>query len=360
MQGHPRSIAEERIMQYRQMGNTGVAVSEIAFGTGGNAGLMIKGTFEEQVRAAARAIELGINYFDESPDYGDGVSETNLGKVLKELGVRPLINTKVEVRNDNLDDIASHVERSVEQSLERLGVDWVDIVQIHNGPVAQRPELKGRQYNILWIEDYLRARGALEGLERIRRAGKTRFVGFICRGNDGAQVRQLIDTGQFQMINLVYNLVNPSAGRGPIPGYRPDSDFGDVIGYAREHGVGVAVYNPLGGGVLTDTILNDREPHQLAHVARRDTPWYQGNVKRARALSFLSRPGRTMAQAAKRFILDNPGVTTVLGGFSGLEHIEEAVPASGAPSLTAEEMARIEMVWRGNFGGVMTSTSRGA
>jgi aryl-alcohol dehydrogenase-like predicted oxidoreductase len=346
-------------MQYRTMGNTGVSVSEIAFGTGGNAGLMIQGTFEEQVRAAARAIELGINYFDESPDYGGGVSETNLGKVLKELGVRPLINTKVEVRNEDLDDIAGHVERSVDASLERLGVDSVDIVQIHNGPVATKPELKGRQYNILWIEDYLRPQGALEGLQRLQRAGKTRFIGFICRGNDGAQVRQLIDTGCFNLINLIYTLVNPSAGRTDIPGFRPQPDFGGVIDYAASHGVGVAVYSPLGSGVLTDTILNDHSAHRLAHVARRDSEAYQANVKRAKALGFLSRPGRTMAQAAKRFILDHPGVTTVLGGFSGLEHIEEAVPASGAPPLTAEEMARVEMIWRSNFGGIGVSAGRG-
>jgi Predicted oxidoreductases (related to aryl-alcohol dehydrogenases) len=100
------------------------------------------------LRAVSRAIELGINYFDESPDYGDGVSETNLGRVIRELGIRPIINTKVEIRAENLDDIAGHVERSVDASLKRLGVDWVDIVQIHNGPVASKPELPGKAYNI--------------------------------------------------------------------------------------------------------------------------------------------------------------------------------------------------------------------
>jgi len=339
-------------MQYRMLGNTGVSVSEIAFGTGGNAGLMIQGSFEEQVRAAARAIELGINYFDEAPDYGDGVSETNLGKVLKELGVRPLINTKVEVRNENLDDIAGHVERSVEASLRRLGVDWVDVVQIHNGPVANRPELTGRRYNILWIEDFLRPKGALEGLQRIQRAGKTRFIGFICRGNDGAQVRQLIDTGSFQMINVVYNLLNPSAGGREIPGFRPDANYGGVIDYAMAHGVGVAIYSPTAGGVLTDIAIEGRQPHPLSHEARRETAGFQNNIRRAEALSFLSRPGQTMVQAAKRFILSHPGVSTVLGGFSGLEHLEEGVPASGAGPLSPVEMARIEMVWRSSFGGI--------
>ena len=345
-------------MQYRSMGSTGLSISEIAFGCGGTAGLMVRGSFDEQVQAAARAIELGINYFDESPDYGDGISEENLGRVIRELGVRPIIDTKVEVRNENLDDIAGHVERSVDESLKRLGVDWVDIVQIHNGPVAAKPDLRGRAYNILWIEDYLRPNGALEGLQRVLRAGKTRYIGFICRGNDGRYVRELIDTGAFHMINLVYNLFNPSAAATPIPGLEPGADFGGVIDYAAAHGVGVAVYNPLAGGLLTDSALLGGEPHPLSGARRRESEAYLENVRRTKSLAFLSRPGRTMAQAAKRFILDHPGVTTVLGGFSGMEHLEEAVPASGAPSLTPQERVRIEMVWRANFGGLPAPAGR--
>src|SRR5574342_443266 len=115
-------------MKYRTVGTTGLSISEIGFGTGGTAGLMVNGSHEEQLSAVERAIELGINYFDESPDYGDGVSETNLGRILAELGLRPVLTTKVEVRNEDLNDIAGHVERSVEASLMRLGVDYVDIV----------------------------------------------------------------------------------------------------------------------------------------------------------------------------------------------------------------------------------------
>ena len=110
-----------------------------------------------------RAVELGINYFDNAPDYGNGVAEENLGRVLKELKLRPVITSKVEVRHENLVDIAGHVVRSTEESLERLGVDYVDILQIHNGPAPSLPPLAGRSYTQLWIEDYLRPGGALEG-----------------------------------------------------------------------------------------------------------------------------------------------------------------------------------------------------
>ena len=177
-------------MNYREVGGTGVRVSEIGFGCGGNAGLMVKGTPEQQRDAISRALEIGINYFDQAPDYGDGLSETNLGRVLKDLGAQPYITSKVEVRAENLDDIAGHIVRSVDQSLERLGMDHVDFLQLHNGPVIERPELSGRSYTHLWVEDYLRAGGALEGLQRVQRSGKARFIGFITRGNDYPAVRQ--------------------------------------------------------------------------------------------------------------------------------------------------------------------------
>ncbi|HTE84002.1 MAG TPA: aldo/keto reductase, partial [Dehalococcoidia bacterium] len=152
------------------------------------------------------------------------------------------------------------------------------------------------------------------------------------------------------LVNLVYNLLNPSAGRR-VPGLKSRADFGAVIDYAATHGVGVAVYNPLAGGLLTDTALTRQGPHPLSGGRSRSSEAYQASLGQAQALGFLSRPGRTMAQAATRFILDNPGVTTVLGGFSGLEHLEEAVPASGAAALSAEDMARVEMIWRANFDG---------
>ncbi len=187
-------------MEYRQVGNTELRVSEIGFGCGGNAGLMVRGSHEEQRRVVARAIELGINYFDNAPDYGNGVAEENLGRVLKELKLRPVITSKVEVRQVDLGDIAGHVVRSTEESLKRLGVDYLDILQIHNGPAPSPPRLEGRVYTQLWIEDYLRPGGALEGLQRVLRDGKARYLGFICRGNDGYQVRQLLDTNLFRMI----------------------------------------------------------------------------------------------------------------------------------------------------------------
>lgn len=338
-------------MEYRQIGNTELRVSEIGFGCGGNAGLMVRGSHEEQRRVVARAVELGINYFDNAPDYGNGVAEENLSRILKELKIRPVITSKVEVRQTDLGDIAGHVVRSTEESLKRLGVDYVDILQIHNGPAPSPPQMEGRSYTQLWIDDYLRPGGALEGLQRMLRDGKARYVGFICRGNDGSQVRQLIDTQIFHMINVPYTLLNPTAGMAKPKGLAVDRDFDGVIHYAYAHGVGTAIYSPLAGGFLTNHIVAGGDRHPLAGTRDTASEAYRRHLEMAQALSFLMREGtHTLAQAAIRYILMHKGVTVVLGGFSGMDHLEEIVQVSGAGPLAPELMARVEMVWRANFG----------
>src|SRR5215510_5032241 len=252
---------------------------------------MVRGSPAEQRRVVERAVELGINYFDNAPDYGNGVAEENLGRVLKELKLRPVLTSKVEVWQADLGDIAGHVVRSTEESLQRLGVDYLDILQIHNGPAPVPPRLEGRAYTQLWIEDYLRPGGVLEGLERVLRDSKARYLGFICRGNDGYQVRQLLDTNVFHMINVPYTLLNPTAGMAAPKGLAVDRDFGEVITYAYEHDVGAAIYSPLAGGFLTDHIVAGGDRHALA--ASRDTASeaYRRYLEMARTLSFLTREG---------------------------------------------------------------------
>jgi aryl-alcohol dehydrogenase-like predicted oxidoreductase len=319
-------------MRYRTIVRTGIQLSEIGFGCGGTAGLMVRGTPREQVEVIARALELGVNYFDNAPDYGDRVAERNLGRVLRELGARPYVTTKVEIRNENLEDIAGHVVRSVEASLRELQLDCVDFLQVHNGPVLERPRLEGRAYNVLWLEDFLRTGGALDGLRQVKRDGKARHIGFIVRGSDPDPVQPLLDTGEFDLVNVLYHLINPAAG--------------DVIERARKAGVGVAVYSPLANGYLNDNAVAGGAAHPLAGKQPGEE---DPELARARAFRFLADGQTTLAQAALRFVLMQPGVTTVLGGFSGMQHLEEAVPASEAGPLSADQMERIEQVWRSNL-----------
>lgn len=337
-------------MRYREIGNTGLRASEIGFGCGDNAGLVCRATTEERRTGIARALELGINYFDTSPDYGKGISEANLGRAFKALDVRPIVATKVEIMPGDEDDFAAAVMRSVDGSLRRLGMDHVDILQIHNAPDRER-DLKAMGWVPLSVDDYLGPKGCLEGLERAKREGKARFLGFACENADATAVKALLDTGAFSQINVWYDLTNPTAGSPAIPGLRADYEYGQIIDYAQSHGVGTATIRPLAGGTLTDAALATGARHPYAGGGLSRGSRYQQMVDQARSMGFLSQPGNhTLAQAAVRWVLMHPGVTTVLGGFSELSQIEEMAGCSGAGPLSDENLARIEMAWRANFG----------
>jgi aryl-alcohol dehydrogenase-like predicted oxidoreductase len=339
-------------MRYRPIGNTGELISEIAFGTGDNAGLLVRGSPEDQCRAFERALELGITYWDTSPDYGDhiGLAEINIGKLMRQFHVRPFITTKVEVMPDHLDDVAGAVQRSIEGSLQRLQTDWVDVLQIHNPP-ALETDTSVQGWIHLGLRDYLGPNGALEGLERVRRQGKARYLGFACEHADPRAVRQLLDTRAFSLINVWYDLLNPTAAYGQVPGMHVGHEYDGIIGYARDLGVGVATIRPLSGGALTEHAIGGGARHPLAGggLSRR-TDVYQEMVDQARPLAFLSRPEHKVSEAAFRFALQTDGVTSVIGGFSELAHLEEAVSNSGAPPLAPELMGRVQLVWRANYG----------
>jgi len=125
-------------MNYRTLGRTGLSVSEIGFGCGNVGGLMIRGKHAAQVKAVARAMELGINYFDTASQYGAGQSETNLGRVLKELNAQVYVVTKFRLETEDDADIKGSVIRSVDGSLSRMARKQVDLVQLHNRVSPQR------------------------------------------------------------------------------------------------------------------------------------------------------------------------------------------------------------------------------
>ena len=125
-------------MRYREFGATGLKVSEIAFGAGTLSGVNLIVQPDRQLCLAAvrRAIDLGINWFDTAPSYGD--AEERLGWALSELGATPYVSTKVAIGTEHLDDIAGEVERSVESSLRRLRRDHIDLIQLHSAVTEAR------------------------------------------------------------------------------------------------------------------------------------------------------------------------------------------------------------------------------
>ncbi len=334
-------------MKTRRIGATDLVVSQIGFGCGGNAGLMVRGTAAEQEHVVGRALDVGITYFDNAPDYGDGLAEENLGRALQALGARPIITTKVEIRAENLGNIADHIVHSVEASLKRLRIDAVEIVLIHNGPVAARPDLAGRDYKTLWLEDYLRPGGAIEGLRRILDSGKTHYAGLVARGNDAAEVSKLLKTGLFRLVNVPFTLLNPTAAYPRPATLAVDSDYGGVIGIAQSAGAGTAIFSPLAGGVLTNAVISGRHTHALARHKDMKVLETKGALPLARRFHALAAAsGMSIVQLAYGFILGHPGVSTVLGGFSSIEQLDDTVMASGnMDSLPKDILTEIQQIW---------------
>ena len=128
-------------METRRLGQTEIEVSALGFGCGAVGGLLVKGEHHDMVRVVARAIELGVTYFDTAAIYGNGQSEASLGRVLEELGAGVLVGTKVRLRAEEMEDIERAVFRSVETSLQRLRLERVDLIQLHNSvALTRRPD----------------------------------------------------------------------------------------------------------------------------------------------------------------------------------------------------------------------------
>src|SRR3984893_481397 len=124
-------------MEMRAFGRTGLQVSILGVRRGAVGGLMVRGTAADQERAVARALEAGVNYFDTAVQYGNGESEKNLGRALANLkAANVIVGTKVRLPSPDFRRIGDAVTRSLEGSLQRLGMERVDIFHLHNSITA--------------------------------------------------------------------------------------------------------------------------------------------------------------------------------------------------------------------------------
>ena len=327
-------------MEHRAFGKTGLRVSVLGFGCGNVGGLMIRGAAAEQERAVARAVELGIDYFDTAPSYGDGESERNLGRVLRVLGVPAHVGTKFRVDFPDLAslrDVPGAVARSLEASLHRLGMERVDLLQLHNLIARERRD------GFLGVRDVLDA--VVPALERLREQGKIRFYGITALGETPA-VHQMIDAGVLDTAQVCYNLLNPSAGVLVPPGF-PAQDFDRLLSHTRAQGMGVMVIRVLAAGALSGVAA--RHPTAVPAVAPiASGPDYATDVRRAQALVALIREGHaeSLVEASLRFALSSDAVSTVLLGYSSLEHLEHAVASVTKGPLSAAALDRLATLWR--------------
>src|SRR5262249_27836712 len=323
---------------------TGLTVSTLGFGCGNVGGLIIRGTPAERERGVARALELGVNYFDTAPSYGDGQSERNLGQVLKALRARVYVGTKFRLdppHPPHLPDIRGAAARSLGAGLSRLGMERVDLLQLHNRIEPARGK------GALSLPDVLGE--VVPAVQKLRQQGKVGFCGITALG-ETPSLHRAIESGALDTAQGCFNLLNPSAGF-PVPAGFPAQDFGGLLGRARQNNVGVIVIRALAAGALSG--VETRHPVAVPSVDPIATaPDYRTDVARAQLLGALVREGHasSLIEATIRLAVGSDAVSTVLVGYSSVEHLETAAAAVNRGPLPKAALDRLAVLWSGLAG----------
>lgn len=326
------------MMQLRVFGRTGMQLSALGFGCGAVGGLMVRGDPADQERTIARAIAAGVNYFDTAVQYGNGESEKNLGRILRQLKpANAVVGTKVRLPSGEYVRIADAVTASLEGSLTRLRLERVDIFHLHNPITAAEGE------SALSVRQVLGE--VVPAFERLRVQGKIRFLGLTAIG-DTAALHQVIDSGAFDSAQVVYNMLNPSAAED-LPANYPAQDYGRLFDHTRASGVGVVDIRVLAGGALSGST----ERHPTASAAPEpigSAETYDTDVERARRFMPLVTEGfaDSLTEAAIRFTLSHPAVGTILVGMASPQQFEGALAAVQKGPLPQVALDRLSVLQR--------------
>jgi aryl-alcohol dehydrogenase-like predicted oxidoreductase len=317
-------------------------LSVLGFGCGAVGGLMVRGEAQDQERTITRALEAGVNYFDTAVQYGDGESEKNLGRILQSLKPADVaVGTKVRLPSRDFGRIADTVTKSLDDSLARLRRDHVDIFHLHNAITATG---SGEALSVGQVlEDVVPA------FQRLREAGKTRFLGLTAIG-DTAALHQVIDARVFDSAQVVYNMLNPSAAIALPAGY-PAQDYGALFDHTKTAGVGVICIRVLAGGALSGSV--ERHPIASPPPAPIGSAMsYEGDVARARRLMPLVDDGfaGSLAEAATRFALSQPAIGTLLVGMATPQQFEDALAAVQRGPLPPAALDRLATLRKGFAG----------
>jgi len=329
-------------MEMRVFGRSGMRLSVLGFGCGAVGGLMVRGEAADQERAVARALDVGVNYFDTAVQYGNGASETNLGRVLQKL--KPgnvVVGTKVRLQHGDYSRISEAVTTSLEASLSRLRLDHVDIFHLHN------PITVTESQSTLSVRQVLGE--VVPAFERLRQQGKTRFLGITALG-DTAVLKEVVDARAFDSAQVVYNMLNASAAEA-LPANYPAQDYGRLFDHTKAAGVGVVGIRVLAGGALSGSA----ERHPIAGAAPEPIGSafsYDADIDRARRLMPLISEGfaSSLTEAATRFAISHPAMGTILVGMATPQQFEDALAAVQKGPLPKAALDRLSAL-RQSFSG---------
>ncbi len=329
-------------MEMRAYGRTGIELSVLGFGCGAVGGMMVRGDPRDQERTVARALAAGVNYFDTAVQYGNGESEKNLGRILQSLKpANAVVGTKVRLPSADFGRIADAVAKSLEGSLSRLRRDRVDIFHLHNAITGNGG---GEALGVRQVLGEV-----VPAFERLREAGKIRFLGLTAIGDTPA-LHQAIDAGVFGSAQVVYNMLNPSAAAALPPNY-PAQDYGRLFDRTKAAGTGVIGIRVLAGGALSGSAerhpIASPPPEPIGSALR-----YDADIARARRLIPLVTEGfaANLTEAATRFAISHPAIGTILVGMATPHQFEDALAAVQKGPLPPAALERLAALRQGFVG----------
>ncbi len=314
-------------MRYRKMGRTGLLVSEICLGT------MTFGQQTDEAEATKiinHALTAGVNFIDTADGYVDGKSEEIVGRALKENRQSVVLATKMGAWKSGpavTDAGASrkHIMREIDNSLHRLGTDYIDLYYIH-APDYNTP-----------IEETLRAFDDLVRQGKVRYTACSNFRAFQLAKALG--VSALKNLARFDCIQSPYNLITR------------DIEY-ELLPLCAEDGVGVCVYNPLAGGLLTGKHDPTNPPPPGRFTVPRLGTMYSGrywtdhNFEAVTSLKQVAgERGRSLTHFSLAWILNNRTITSVISGVSSLKQLEDNLKATEI-TLSAEEITACDELWQ--------------
>jgi aryl-alcohol dehydrogenase-like predicted oxidoreductase len=312
-------------MDYRPLGTTGLSVSAISFGAGPVSQLLTGDPNDSQRATVEAALAAGINWFDTAATYGEGRSESNLGRSLDELRARDHVQvaTKVRLMSNDLLAIGRAVRSSVFASLQRLQVERITLLQIHNSITAQA----GSQPTSITPSHVLAEGGVLPEMQKLQREGLVQYLGLTGLGEPDA-LSEVIASGAFATIQIPYNLLNRSAGE-PAPADFGEANYGNLITACAARGMGTMAIRVLAGGALVGRAPS---PHTLK------TPFfpvdlYERDQREAGLLEARLPQGSSLKETAVRFALSHPGVSSAIIGFATPDEVWEIARFAAAGPL---------------------------
>lgn len=306
-------------MEYRKLGNTGLEVSVLGFGASSLGGVFHQVDPEACVQTVSAALDGGINFFDVSPAYGETLAETNLGKALKGIARdRYYLATKVgsysEARGD-YDYSAARTERSLHESLERLGVDYVDLIQCHDIEFADHNQI---------VDETLPA------LHRLKQKGLARFIGIT-----GLPLRvfpSILDNVGPSAVDTILSFCHYELNDESLLGLLP---------YLNKKGVAVINASPTGMGLLTPQGAPAWHPASRVIV--------DGCRK---AVEYCQKRGIDIVKVAIQFACSQPDIATTLVSTARPSNIRDNIAYVEEPvdeSLLAEVIDVLKPIRNFNF-----------